>query len=91
MAHTLDFLPEISQVMLDATQEISLYQAISCVQKNSSSSLLRMIDVDAIAEKLDMKSNLVIAGIGAITPILLADFIRQCETYTNVKENINRT
>jgi len=82
----INFLPESALNILDAMQSVSLYQAITCMQSNNPASLLRAIDVDSMASKLDMDSDQVVAGISAIAPILLGDLLKQCDVFTHLKK-----
>ena len=91
--HILCFLPEAALGILDATQTLSLYQAITCMQANNPTYLLRVIDVDAMATKLDMDSIQVTNGLRAVVPILLDDLIKQCEafSYMNKGNDLEKT
>ena len=82
----LDFLPEAALNILDAMQSISLYQAITCMQSKDSMHLLSAIDVDAMSSRLGMASDQVVAGLSAVTPILLGNLLKQSEGFTHLKK-----
>jgi hypothetical protein len=82
----LNFLPEAASKILDATQSISLYQAVACMHANNPVYLLNAIDIDSMSSKLCMDSNRVVAGLTAVAPILLGDFLKQCEVFTHLKK-----
>lgn len=64
------FLPEAASSILDLTQDASAVQIITGLSSDGPSTLHNAINVDAIAEKLDMSPNHVTSGLEAIMPIL---------------------
>jgi len=82
----LDFLPEAALGILDATQSITMYQAITCMQENNPAFLLRSINVDAMSHKLKMDSNQVEVGLCVVAPVLFSDLLKQCEAFIHSKK-----
>ncbi|HHJ36451.1 MAG TPA: hypothetical protein ENJ87_11855 [Gammaproteobacteria bacterium] len=78
---TFRFLPEAATGVLDVTQNTSIFQAITCLLDNRSSQLLRMLDVDLIADRSGVSSEQVIAGFNAISPLLLEDFFHKGQSF----------
>lgn len=65
-----NFLPETATSILASGQNIDIAQAIRDLLSETPGQLLNSIDVDSISEKLDIHSNQVRSGLGAIAPVL---------------------
>ena len=75
------FLPEAASSILDSTQKIGVFQTITCLLSDHHSQLLRMIDVNAIAEKSGMNFDQVASGFHAIALVLLQTYSKKNEKF----------
>jgi len=74
-------LPEAASEILNVTQKTSMYQAISYLLSGGRPHLKRCIDIDSMANKLELNSEQVQAGLCAIAPILLEDFFHKGKSF----------
>jgi len=73
------FLPEAASGILESAQGLDVADMSQQLIADSPSPLLSAINVDAIAEKLGMNSDLVTEGLAAIAPLLSQAFAQKGE------------
>ena len=71
------FLPEAASGILDSAQGMDIAEITSQLVSDEPSQFLNAINVDAIAEKLGMSSDLVTKGLAAIAPVLSQAFAQK--------------
>jgi hypothetical protein len=67
---TRRFLPETAKSLRSSIDNSNIEQMITGLLSHDSAQLLKTIDVESIAFKLDMNSGQIITGLNAISPVL---------------------
>lgn len=79
---TMKFLPEAASRIVYATQKSSVFQTIFCLMSGRDDQLLRAIDVDSMANKSGINTDLLASGLHAIAPVLLQAYSQRSNSFT---------
>lgn len=71
------FLPEAASGIIDSAQGMDIAEITSQLVSDGPSQFLSAVNVEAIAEKLGMSSDLVTKGLAAIAPVLSQAFAQK--------------
>ncbi len=71
------FLPEAASGIIDSAQGMNIAEITSQLVSDGPSQFLSAVNVNAIAEKLGMSSDLVTKGLAAIAPVLSQAFAQK--------------
>lgn len=74
------FLPDVSSIIIDSTQQIGAFRTITCLLSGCHSQVPKIIDVKAIAKSSAINVEQVITGLHVIAKVLLQAYSKKSES-----------